>query len=205
MSELKKTDPTKKPPEHPKRREAKPGTFKQKSFWQKMKTTFFAKTAKEVADYLWNDVLVPAIKKTLADTTINAINMTIFGNDRGMYRNGNNGTHAGNSSVYAGRNAMNSQQYNRSNRYSSLPPNCPLCTDRLMLEGVIDEINEWMTNHGGRFSVENLSYVVPDEMCFPVVYTDRNWGWTRPLTYACVVEVNPGEYVLSLPPANPLQ
>lgn len=205
MSELTKTpqpQQPKKPPERPKRIVAKEGTFKEKTLWQRIRETFFAKTAKDVGTYLWKDVMLPAIKKLVVDGANNAVNMAIYGDDRAQYRNIVGQNHVGQSSVYSGRAAMQ-RQYDRSNRYNCVLQHCRPCNDKLLLQQLIDDMNDWMYNHSGKISVEDLSYMVPDEWVFPVVYTDANWGWTNPLNYNCIIS-DVGGYILDLPPARPL-
>jgi len=206
MSELKKTTPQQqqpqKPQERPKRLVAKEGTFKEKTLWQRIRETFFAKTARDVGNYLWKDVMLPAIKKLVADGATNAVNMAIYGDDRAQYRNMSAQNHISQSSVYSGRAAVQ-RQYDRSSRYNCVLQNCRPCQDKLLLQQLVDDMNDWMYNHGGKVSVEDLSYMVPDEWVFPVVYTDNSWGWTSPLNYNCIVS-DVGGYILDLPPARPL-
>lgn len=206
MSELKKTTPQQqqpqKPQERPKRLVAKEGTFKEKTLWQRIRETFFAKTARDVGNYLWKDVMLPAIKKLVADGATNAVNMAIYGDDRAQYRNMSAQNHISQSSVYSGR-AATQRQYDRGNRYNCVLQNCRPCQDKLLLQQLVDDMNDWMYNHGGKVSVEDLSYMVPDEWVFPVVYTDNSWGWTSPLNYNCIVS-DVGGYILDLPPARPL-
>jgi hypothetical protein len=202
MSELKPANQPQKPQERPKRLSAKPGTFKEKTLWQRIRETFFAKTAKDVGTYLWKDVMLPAIKKLVADGATNAVNMAIYGDDRAQYRNMPSQNHVSQSSVYSGR-AAAQRQYDRSNRYNCVLQNCRPCSDKVLLQQLIDDMNDWMYNHGGKVSVEDLSYMVPDEWVFPVVYTDANWGWVSPLNYNCIVS-DVGGYILDLPPARPL-
>lgn len=198
--ELKKTPNPTKPdqPKQLKRIEAKEGAIKKKPFWKRVKETFFAETAKNVGNYLWKDVMLPALKKLIADSSMNAINMAIYGEQRPINRvNGANSQ----SSVYAGRSMINRQVYNRSNRYQSIMENCPPCEKSLLID-IMDEIQDMIATYG-HISVEDLSQILPVELSFQTVHTDRNWGWTN-LNYNCIVSV-PGGWILDLPPARSLQ
>lgn len=202
MSDLNKTPAPQK--ERPKRIKAPAGSFKEKTLWQRIRETFFAKTAKDVGNYLWKDVMLPTLKRLLVDSVNNAANVAVFGDDKAQYRNFvPNSTHVSQSSVYSGRAYANQRQYDRSNRYNTILKNCRPCQDRALLQQVIDDMNDWMRNHNGRVSVEDLSYLVPDEWIFPVVYTDASWGWTSPLNYNCIIS-EVGGYILDLPPARQL-
>lgn len=208
MSELKKTTPQQqqpqKPQERPKRLVAKEGTFKEKTLWHRIRETFFAKNAKDVSQHVWRETVVPAFQRLLVDSVNNMANRAVYGDDTSKYRNfvTSQQTHISQSSVYSGR-AATQRQYDRSNRYNCVLQNCRPCQDKLLLQQLVDDMNDWMYNHGGKVSVEDLSYMVPDEWVFPVVYTDANWGWVSPLNYNCIVS-DVGGYILDLPPARPL-
>lgn len=202
MSEIKKTDEKdikKIPDSRPKRIEAKDGVIKKKPFWKRVKDALFVEGAKSVGLYLWNDVMLPAIKKLVADAGTNAINMAVYGDSRPRYRDDGR-THVGNSSIYTGRAASQRPNYNRSNRYDTILEDSLFAYKDVPLE-IIQEAMEWIQNYG-KISVETFNQILPPQLAFEVVHTDRNWGWTS-LNENCVVAV-PGGWTIDLPPARPL-
>ena len=202
MSELKRTEenPVKKVPSHPpKRVEAKDGAIKKKPFWKRLKDALFVEGAKSVGLYLWSDVLLPAIKKLVADSATNAINMAVYGDNRPRYRDDGR-THVSNSSVYNGRAAAQRPYYNRANRYNSILEGSLFAYKDVPLE-IIHEAMDWIADYGS-ISVETFNQILPPQLAFDTVHTDRNWGWNS-LNENCVVAV-PGGWTIDLPPAKPL-
>ena len=90
-----------------------------KPFWKKAKEALFVESAGNVGVYLWREVLLPAIKKLMADTAKNAVDMAVYG-DAGGNRNR---SHTSNSSLYSGRAQANGVNYNRGSRYSNFLSN----------------------------------------------------------------------------------
>ena len=182
----------------PNRIKAKEGAIKKKPLWKRVKETFFAETARSVGIYLWKDIMLPAIKKLVDDAGANAIHMAIYGEQKPLRPN--QSSYPIQSSIYTGRSLMQ-RSYNRSNHYQSIMANCPPC-DKELLEDIMDEVIGTIATYG-KISVETLSQILPVELTFDTVHTDRNWGWTN-LNHNCIVPV-PGGYILDLPPAKPLQ
>lgn len=202
MSELKRTGdntPKKVPTHPPKRVEAKDGSIKKKPFWKRVKDALFVEGAKSVGLYLWNDVLLPAIKKLVADSATNAINMAVYGDTRPRYRDDGR-THVSNSSVYNGRAATQRPYYNRANRYASILEGSLFAYKDVPME-IIHEAMDWIADYGS-ISVETFNQILPPQLAFETVYTDRNWGWAS-LNENCVVAV-PGGWTIDLPPAKQL-
>jgi len=199
MSEAPKEKQLKKVPDHaPTRVQAKQGTIKKKPFWKKIKEALFVEGARSVGLYLWQDVMLPAIKKLVADSATNAINMAVYGDSRPRY---SNGTHTGNSSVYSGRAANQSRAYyNRTNRYQTILNGVIFSHSDVPMQ-IIQEAMAWIEEYGC-ISVETFNQILPPELAFDVVHTDRNWGWTS-LNENCVVNT-PGGWMIDLPPAKPL-
>lgn len=183
----------------PKRMVAK-GKVKKKPLWKRVKDTFFVETAQSVGSYLWNDVLLPAIKKLLADAGTNAINMAIFGETRPRgYSDGR--THVYNQLSYANQASRRRPYYNMASRYDHILEGCFLesADDAYMARDLI--MNEILTY--GRLSVLTLSQIVPDELIFDTAYTDSQWGWTS-LNGDAILQRVPSGWTISLPPAKPL-
>ena len=201
--ELKRTESTetrKVPDCQPKRVEAKDGTVKKKSFLRRLKEAFFVETAKSVGVYLWQDVMLPAIKKLVADSATNAINMAIYGESRARTYD-NSRPHTSNSSIYSGRAAsQRNAYYNRSNRYQSILEGSLFTYRDVPLE-IIHEAMDWIEKYGC-ISVETFNQILPPQLAFETVHTDQNWGWTS-LNENCVVMVS-GGWTIDLPPAKPL-
>lgn len=197
--EQKPTAIQKAPPQPPKRVEAKPGTVKKKPFWKRMKEALFVETARDVGAYLWHDVMLPAIKKLVADSATNAINMAVYGENHPRY-NGQQ-THVANSSIYSGRAAsQRNGYYNRTNRYQNILEGCLFSYKETAIE-IIHEAMDQIARYGS-VSVETFSQILPPELAFATVHTDRDFGWTS-LNENCVIAV-PGGWTIDLPPARPL-
>ena len=197
LSTPEKKDPPKREP--PQRMKAK-GKVKKKPLWKRVKDTFFVETAQSVGSYLWNDVLLPAIKKLLADAGTNAINMAIYGESRPRYYNDGR-THVSNQSTYASQANKTRPYYNMAGRYDHILEGCFLenTDDAYMVRDMI--MREIDVYH--RLSVLTLSQIVPDELVFDTAYTDSQWGWTS-LNPEGILQRVPSGWTLSLPPAKPL-
>lgn len=185
--------------ETPKRMVAK-GKVKKKPLWKRVKDTFFVETAQSVGSYLWNDVMLPAIKKLLADAGTNAINMAIYGESRPRYANDGR-THVSNQASYANQANRRRPYYNMASRYDHILEGCFLesTDDAYMVRDLImHEIDTYK-----RLSVLTLSQIVPDELIFDTAYTDSQWGWTS-LNPEAILQRVPSGWTISLPPAKPL-
>ncbi len=193
------TKPNKIPDRKPRQVQAKDGVVRKKPFWKRLKEALFVENSKSVGLYLWQDVILPAIKKLVADSATNAINMAVYGDSRPRYNNGS-GTHVSNSSVYSGRAASQRNYYNRTNRYQSLLEGCVFSYKDVPLE-IIHEAMDWIQEYG-YISVETFNQILPPQLSFETVHTDRNWGWNS-LNENCVVMI-PGGWTIDLPPARPL-
>lgn len=62
---------------------------KKKSGFRKFMDAFIQEDAGTVKNYIWNDVLVPAVKKTFSDTVTNALDMFLWGKNGGRRPRGN--------------------------------------------------------------------------------------------------------------------
>ena len=203
--ELKRTEeqttPAKVPNRVPKRVEAKEGTVKKKSFWKRVKDAIFEGTVEDIGVYLWKDVLVPSIKKLLAESINNATNLALWGDSRPRYGRDDGRTHVSQSSVYSGRAySQRNTNYNRANRYDRILEGCLFSYREVPLQ-IIHEAMDWINDYGF-VSVETFNQILPGAIAFETVYTDRDWGWTS-LNENCIVPV-PGGWTIDLPPARPL-
>lgn len=175
--------------------------IKKPSFWKRVRDTFFMESASSVGRYLWNDVMLPAIKKLLVDSVNNAANRAVYGE---RYRNSapSNGF-AANSSVYQGRASgyydRTDSRYDRGNLYNRVLEGSIFTYEETALE-IIHRAMEWISDYGF-ISVSDFNYILPKQLQFNVSHTDVGWGWYS-LNENCVQPV-PGGWTIDMPPAKP--
>ncbi len=174
------------------------------SFWKRVGNTFFMESASSVGRYLWNDVMLPAIKKLLVDSVNNAANRAVYG-ERYNGRNGQpNGGYAANSSVYQGRASgyydRGDSRYDRGNLYNRVLEGSVFTYEETALE-IIHRAMEWISDYGF-ISVSDFNYILPKQLQFNVAHTDSGWGWYS-LNENCVQPLPQGGWTIDMPPARP--
>lgn len=170
-------------------------TKKKKSFGQRFKEAFIGQSVGSVTDYVLWEVIVPYVKKLLAESAQTAINLALFGDAKPKWKT-NGRSHTEMASVYNERNSANNNRRrtrtNRPNIQDFLFPSEEQASR--VLESLMEEIAD--------YEVATLADFY-SEVNEPVVPVDSKWGW-RSLEGADISEI-PGEgWVLDLPPAKPI-
>lgn len=166
---------------------------KKKTSAQRFAEEFMAEDFNNVKNYIVADVLMPAIKSTIADIISNACEMLLFGETRGR-KSSNNGkaSYTSYSSIYG-----NKQSSVRT--VTSMKPaydyDAIILTSRGEAEDVLDHLCDLIDTYG-MARVADLY----DLVGIPTKFTDNNWGWES-LGEAHVQRVREG-YLLKLP--NPI-
>lgn len=175
----------------------KPAVRKQKSLGEKFKNTFLGAELKTAALYVANDVLIPAIRNLIVDTTTKGIERIIYGDETPRRRHSYGGgvsRYSYNSPVNRRPNLPDQPRRSYSGRVrqeyelDDVIFNSRAEAD-LVLERLTDVVDQYeATSVADLFELSGL----------PSTHTDQNWGWTD-LVGADVRQTRNG-YILVLPP-----
>lgn len=168
------------------------GTVKtrKKSELSKLSDVFIAEDARSVGSYILTDVLIPAIKKTIADMITDSVNMMFFGGTG--RRSGSGPSHYVSYSKYSDR-----KNYTEVKARTGYNHDDIVLESRGEAEDVLERMREAIDEYG-TVSVGDL-YDLVGKSC---EYTDNKYGWTN-LRNAEPIRVRDG-YMLKLPKALPL-
>ena len=167
--------------------------IKKKPFTQKLKEAFISQDFRTAADGVNKNVIIPAVKKVIADSIANVVNNILFGtnytNGNGIRINSSNWTWNG--VTYNGQN-VNYSGYSKpvsQPAYSSLPSNLrydqievqpnPAENETMMdAERKADEIIMTLRDILDRYQKVYIADVM--EVCkLPTQSTQWNYGWTN--------------------------
>ena len=173
---------------------------KKKSGVQKFADVFIAEDIANVKNYIWNDIIVPTIKKALYDSFTDGLDMILNGSSGRSYRSRKEG------SRYSYDKAYSRASYQRDSRDENVarPRNgfnydTILFSNRADAERVLIELEELISQFHIA-SVQDL-YSAADLSC---PYTYNNYGWTD-LRSADVVRAKDDDgYYIKLPKALPI-
>lgn len=169
-----------------------PVKVRKKSEMRKFADAFITEDFKSIKDYVLNDILLPAIKNTVADTITNGVRMALFG-ETGTRKTGN-GTRISYNS-YSSRDNSSAQRTRNRSVYDY--GDIILATKgeaEHVLDGLLDLLNSYNI-----VSVADLYQLVDIQ---PNA-TDFDYGWTN-LDSADTARVSEG-YIVRLPKAQPLR
>lgn len=167
---------------------------KKKSEVRKLSDIFLAEDMSNVGNYIFMDVLVPAIKKAVSDIVRDGIDMILYGST-------GHGKKSGSSVSYVSYNKMSDR--NRDDRHygsgsrTGYSYNDITFDSRGEAEEVLTQMEAIIDNYT-MVSVADLYDLVGERGN----YTDQKYGWMN-LRSAKVVRVRDG-YMLELPKALPL-
>lgn len=168
-----------------------------KSLGKKFSEAFLGEDSKSVGDYIFHDVIIPAIKSTLSDAVSGGIEMLLFGERRSGSRNySRNGskTYTSYSSYYGGRDRDRDRSRGSRARHDF---DDILFESRGEAEDVLSHLVDLTIDYGVA-SVADFYDLSGIESQF----TDNKYGWTN-LRDACTDRVSNG-YIIRLPQAKPL-
>ena len=168
---------------------------KKKSDIRKFADVFISEDATNVKSYIFSDVLVPAIKKLVADVVKDGIEMILYG---GTSRTGSSGPR---SNYISYRDYSDSRRFDERRSYDSTRTGYShddiILETRGEAEEVLTRLDELIDTYG-QASVADL-YDLIGKTC---AYTDNKYGWKN-IRNAEPVRVRDG-YMLKLPKVLPL-
>ena len=170
---------------------------KKKSEVSKLKDIFISEDASNVKSYIIMDVLVPAIKKAIADIVTNGIDMILYG-ETGHSKRSSNSSKISYRSYYDRRDDDRRYDRDRSLVKQGYDYDDVIIETRGEADAVISRMDEIIDMYG-RVSVADLY----DLVGITGNYTDNNYGWTN-LASAEPIRVRDG-YVIKLPKAMPIK
>lgn len=167
--------------------------------------TFVGGDARSVGSYVLFEVLLPAVKDTIADVTSQGVERMLFGEARSSSRRTGNRPGYGNSYVSYNRFSPNTRETPRRDEFRGPSRRARATHDfdeiilatRVEAEEVIDRLFDLVS----RYDVATVSdlYELLGVEANPI---DRKWGWTD-IRGAGVTRIRNG-YLLDLPKPEPL-
>lgn len=165
------------------------GKLKKKSEAHKLANIFISEDAGNVGSYIFTDIIVPALKKTISDVITNGIDMLLYGESRNKKKN---------QSSVSYRN-----YYERDSREERCSERKRYNYDEILLdsrgeaEEVLVKMDEIVDKYG-TISVADFYELVG----VSGNYTDNKYGWTN-IRDAKVIRTRDG-FIIKLPRAVPL-
>jgi hypothetical protein len=166
---------------------------KKKSGFRKFMDAFIQEDAGTVKNYIWNEVLVPAVKKTFSDTVTNALDMFLWGKNGGR-RPRSNAERISYRSYYD----RPSASPRESERRRSYDYDDVILDSREEADEVLARMDELLTDYK-MVSVADFY----DLVGITGKTTDNRYGWTD-LRSASVIRDRDG-YLIKLPRAEALE
>jgi hypothetical protein len=167
---------------------------------QRIKNTFFAGDVDTVAKYLVQEVLLPAFRNLIVDSTTKGIEKMMYGDNMAPRYS------AGSRSRYSYNKPVQRDQRPRvmlPDQPPHPPPRSRHATPELIVssksEG--DLVIERLVDIIDTYEVASIADLY-DLLGLPNSYIDNKWGWTQ-LAYADVRQVREG-FLIELPPADPI-
>jgi hypothetical protein len=176
-----------------------------KSLGKKFSEAFLGEDSKSVGDYIFHDVIIPAIKSTLSDAVSGGIEMLLFGERRSGSRNySRNGskTYTSYSSYYGGRDRDRDRRDDRGGNFSR-GSRARHDFDDILFEsrGEAEDVLSHLVDLTIDYGVASVADFY-DLSGIESQFTDNKYGWTN-LRDACTDRVRNG-YIIRLPQAKPL-
>lgn len=187
--------------------------MKKKSVGKKFREIFFGGDVKNVARYIAADVLIPALRTLIIETTTKSVERLVNGESMYPRRRHRYDYTYGPSARYdnplAGRREPREIRDLR-NPMTMLPDQPPYSRirPRQELEEIVlksrqdaELIVERLTDTIDKYEVASRADLL-ELLGFPSSFTDQNWGWTI-LPHVEIRQVREG-YLLNLPPVEPI-
>lgn len=165
---------------------------KKKSAWRRFVETFVNEDASGVRNYIFYDVVVPAIKNTISDVVVNGIEMILFGDRRAATRSDRGkGSYVSYTNYY--KSDIMDRRGSQSNSFRDrINIGDNIVKSRAEAEDIRSILVE-LTDKYGAATVADLY----DLLGKTGYYTDNKYGWTD-LRNARIVRVREG-YLIDLP------
>lgn len=172
-------------------------TVKKEGAFEKFAHSFMQEDAKTIGGFVWSDVVVPAIKTTIADVVKNTLDMLFWGKSGGRTTN-----------VPAGRVSYNSiyKSQQQSQARSTSQSNKNYYYDDISFDSrndavkVLDAMREELAVYN---TVSVAAFFDFAGRSRDGKYTDNKWGWTDLNTAR--VYPSSGRWYIELPKAIPLE
>lgn len=166
---------------------------KKKTEIQKFADVFIAEDIDSVKDFIFKDVLVPALKKAISDVVTNGIDILLYG-ETGRSRKSTPGARFSYDKI---------PWSDRRRDYAATRiPGYDYGDIILDSRADAEELLESMDAIVEQYEIVSVADLY-DLMGATHAYTDNNYGWTS-LTGAAPVRLRDGSYTLKLPKAMPL-
>ncbi len=161
---------------------------KKKSGVTKFTDVFVSEDASNVKDYIFMDVLVPAVKKAISDIVTDGIDMILYGEAKSSKKRSSSGSYVSYRD-YSSRDRRNDRVSTRRTGYNF---DDIALDSRKEAEEVLERMDELIDKYG-IVSVADYYDLVGETGS----YTDNKYGWTT-LRTAEVIRVREG-YMIKLP------
>ena len=143
-----------------------------KSWFSKFKDSFLSEDARDIGDYILNDLIIPGIKDTVLSTIERAFG---YSGDRGYKRDRRDDRErVSYSSYYRSNNRRDDDRKRRMDVDEKVDYRNIILRNREDAEDIADKMNYYIHEYDS-VSVAMLF----DLIDMPGRYTDNNWGWTR--------------------------
>jgi hypothetical protein len=161
---------------------------------RKLTDVFISEDVKNVKEYVFMDVLVPAIKKAIVDIVTDGVNMIFFGGN--ARSSGSTASKISYNKYYDRRDGDRRNDAHRTR--SGYSYDDVSLESRAEAEEVLSRMDELIDTYG-EVSVADLY----DLVGVTGEYTDNRYGWTN-IKNANVVRTRDGRYLIDLPKALPI-
>lgn len=175
------------------------GTVKEhkKGLGDKFRETFLAEDVADVKNYIFFDVIVPAVKDTIVNVIVNGINAVVYGDTRPKNSRFNAPYSSNRTSYGSGYTSYSSMSRNRPPEGNFRPSHGysrkePITETKYDAELVLEELNGCLYEYD-QVTVGDLY----DLLGFDSEHTDYKWGWVD-LSTATVRKVPEG-WLIDLP------
>ncbi|MBP5564183.1 MAG: hypothetical protein J6X45_00500 [Lachnospiraceae bacterium] len=142
-----------------------------KSFFARFKDSFFSEDARDIGDYILNDLIIPGIKDTVLSTIERAFG---YSGDRYRRDRRDDREHTSYSSYYKSSSRRDEPRKRRMDIDEKVDYRNIILRNREDAEDIADKMNYYIHEYDS-VSVAMLF----DLIDMPGRYTDNNWGWTR--------------------------
>lgn len=174
--------------------------IKKESWVQKRAKAFVSDDAKNVGDYIVDDILIPALKKVISDMVNETVNTTLYGRGGGGTRRSNADRVSYRDYYNGGRNNRSDdrgREAGRSTSRSRVAYEEVVVASREEADAVLQRLDELIDMYGV-VSIADLYDLVGVQGR----YTDNKYGWTN-VRNAEAVRVRDG-YEIRMPKVGPI-
>lgn len=200
--EQKKPDPTNEPVHEKRVDKVVSGkvTTKKKSEFSKFKDDFVANELPALKEYIFKDVIIQSLKKSVYDIITNGIDIILYG-ETGHSKKKSNSSSISYRSYYDGGSTYREREPRRAVQ-TSYNYDDVIIESRGEAERVLTCLEEATDQYDGVVSVADFY----DLVGVTTNYTDNNYGWSgTDIRSAKVVRTRDGGYMIQLPKAFPLK